>query len=704
MVFLIVLLYYSTFNTTFIWDDRTLIVNNTYIRSLKNIPFFFTLEYWKEHHLGGKTYRPLRTTTFALDYHFWKFDQRGYHLTNLTFYILNCLLVYFLVLELEKAAGRGESSTGYRGVLLGVPLAAALLFAVHPIHTETIVYIKNRSEMITMLFYQLSFLLFLKHLVARQLSAGTIAFLASLVCFILSLISKETAFSLPPMLVLFVLLFTPRDRWRKLLLRTAPYFVLALLYLVFKKTGMGAVAMYEDSFQSGPYYQLLSVFITFGRYFKLLVFPVNLVVEHEFVVPGSFFRLNVLLSVLSLVLLTGAVQFTVKRLPMISFALIWIFMCILPVSNIIFIGGRPFAEQRLYLPSLGFCLLLAVLFRLAAQAPDRARLAAICRATAVPVLLVLLVLYSYGTYRRNLEWRDPLTLWKSAARISPNSARVFNQLGSAYGRAGEKEKAIEALRRAVKLGPPMVGVYYNLGLELSSLGRSEEAMVVHQEMIDKFPDCIYGYFCLGVEYAKLGRYEDAIRMHQKVLELDPGYAEGLSALGNVYDLMGDTEKAIDFYRQAIEVSPTTPNLYFVLGGKYAALGMAEESLALHHKLVENIPDSEYGYFCLGMDYAGMGRLEEAVSNYEKALELSPRLSEGYFNLGLMFYRMDRNEKAILSFKKALEIDSSLFGVYRYLSWCHYKLDRFGLAVDYFDLANVHGFHDRELGRLLESHR
>ena len=144
-------LFANTFGNPFIWDEQGLVIDNNYIKSLKHIPFLFSPGYWNNHSTGTKgQYRPLRTLTFSLDYSLWGLNPKGYHLTNLLIHTLNVILIYFLILLLP-------------GSNRGLSFLCALFFAAHPIHTESITWIKNRSDLLSLFFFILSFHLFIRY-------------------------------------------------------------------------------------------------------------------------------------------------------------------------------------------------------------------------------------------------------------------------------------------------------------------------------------------------------------------------------------------------------------------------------------------------------------------------------------------------------------------------------------------------------------
>ena len=183
------ILFSNSLNNSFIWDDEKLIVQNKFIRSLKHIPLLFTVRYKDYHHLAKGQYRPVRTVTFSLDHFLWKTEPFGYHLTNVLLHVLNVILVYFLLYGLAGPESRKSAR------FLSLPFVTALLFATHPIHTESVNWVKNRSDLLALLFFLVSFLLFIKRTphTSREKNLNVFFYGASLLAFVLSLLSKEMA-------------------------------------------------------------------------------------------------------------------------------------------------------------------------------------------------------------------------------------------------------------------------------------------------------------------------------------------------------------------------------------------------------------------------------------------------------------------------------------------------------------------------------
>lgn len=490
----------NTFSNSFMWDDKKVIVANRHIKSLKNIPYFFTADYWKNYRMWGiSRYRPVGVATLALDYSLWKRNPFGYHLTNILFHILNVILVYFIIFKL-MALGKREDR------FFNAAFVTALLFAVHPIHTEAVTWIKNRFVLLGSLFFLSSLLLFIKYTPNRKVSS----YLGAILCFMLSLLSKEIAITLPFMLLLYIIYFLPKDELKGAAINILPFFGLAILYLAFKFSDILKIVSIVYTTKISVYSNILAVLKTFGYYIKLLVAPVNLNAARVLHVPGSFFRPAVLISSLLLLVAAAAAVKMYKKSKNISFAIIWIFLTVIPVSNIIFLYTRPIAEQRLYLPSVGFCFLIALII-------GRIR----SERAVIAVTIFIALFYSYITVNRNLEWKDPVIFWSKTVKASPRNARAYNNLGIAYYRKGKIKKAIASYKKSIEINPKYARPHDNL----------------------------------GVAYNDMGKIEEAIESFKKAIEIDRKHEDAYNNLGNIYAIIGDNEQAIAFYKKVIKMNP-----------------------------------------------------------------------------------------------------------------------------------------------------
>ncbi|MFC1514950.1 tetratricopeptide repeat protein [Candidatus Omnitrophota bacterium] len=676
LVFISIILFSNIFPNRFIWDDEEYIVENSYIRSFKHIPFLFTPRYWKSYNPAATRgqYRPVSTALFTLDYSLWKANPQGYHCINLLLHILNVILIYFFIFRLVGPDKNGEGGGGnaHWFKFFSVPFLTALLFASHPIHTEAVTWIKNRCDPLTLLFFLSSILLFIRYTSQHKTRPRVISYSAAFFCFILALLSKEMAIALPLVLVLYTVCFLPRKEYKRLTMSIVPFLGAVIVFLVFKVGALGMLTSAQSKPLPGLSSHFLAVVKTFGYYLYLLVLPLNLNAERFFSIPHSLFEPAVIASVIGAVFLLAIIIKTLKYSKVPAFAIVWILVTLLPAANIFFLASRPIAEDRLYIPSLGFCLLLGLGIRKLFSLESKALSPKIVKSLAVVTFLLILGFYSFTTVRRNFDWKDSLTFWLKADERSPNSSRVQNNLGKAYSDIGRDQEAISSYKKAIAIDPTFSIAYSNLGNEYYKTGKKEEAIDAYLLAIAIDPRYARVYNNLGVIYTGIGEKEEAIASYLLAIAIDPDYVEAYNNLAGVYNAIGKTQEAIALYNKAIELNPHYPQVYYNLGTVYSTIGKNQEAIAAYRKVAEIRPDYVEVYYILGNTYQKMGLYDEAIKQYGKALQLNPDSSETHHNLGNIYDTKGLYEEAIKEYREALRLEPRFAAAYNNLGYLYVK--------------------------------
>ena len=454
IVVLTALVYASSLKNSFVWDDHPFIIENSFIKSWKNFPAVFSRDYFR----GSKepTYRPVVTISFFLDYSLWKLEPFGYHLTKLLLHISNVILLYFFIGLIAKDKR--------------LALLSSLLFALHPVNSEAVNGIALRSDILAFLFYISSFMLFIKsdYYKGRKKS---FAYLASVLLFLLALFSKEMAITLPILLMVYdyYFVFSKKTKaiFTHLKTRYIGYIMASLFYLgVWFFIRPVEAGGYILKIQPGSLYRYIYTMPkVLTAYIKWLSVPVNVHTTHldSSFYSYSFFEPEVLSSVL---LLMACLFFalTLSRISRLaSFAILWFSISLLPVSNI---AATPsiMACRYLYIPAVGFCLLLAMLLyklptlRIFSIPPN------ILRKLTRDAVVVLLIFYSVFTIIGNFAWRNSITFWLEAVEHYPGSARVHGELGGRFIKSGLLDKGIDECRKAIGIDPGFAKGHSNLGV------------------------------------------------------------------------------------------------------------------------------------------------------------------------------------------------------------------------------------------------
>ncbi|RMF85839.1 MAG: phospholipid carrier-dependent glycosyltransferase, partial [Nitrospinota bacterium] len=339
--------YLNALSGPFLWDDRPLILENAFLRTPQPLYTAFTTDYWSfaSTRKTSGYYRPLLLLSYRLDTFFWGFRPFGFHLTNLLLHTLNAVLVYWLACHLLPSA---------RSAWL-----AALFFAAHPIHTESVSWISGRTDLIVTLFLLAAFLSFLS--LQRGQGRGKGLFLSLLLfCFALALLAKENALVFPLLLLGYRWFFPSQEKRYTLGYAVGGSVTLIILYLGLRFALVGSPVLAASNV---PFtIRLLTAPKLFVIYLKLLLLPVGLHIQRDILLTplSHLFTLEALLYLLLTLLVLLAACVLRKRFPLAVFAFFWIGVTLLPVLNLLPLR-QVLAERFLYLPSVGFSLLLAFL-------------------------------------------------------------------------------------------------------------------------------------------------------------------------------------------------------------------------------------------------------------------------------------------------------------------------------------------------------
>jgi tetratricopeptide (TPR) repeat protein len=539
--------YHNSLSNGFVFDDYAVIVENKHIKDFSNsLPSFFNNSYFIV--AGGEaSYRPVATLSYFLIHSFAGLNPFYYHLSSVLLHTLNVILVYLLFF-----------------LLLGdwfKALLAGLLFACHPALTETVDCIAFNEDLLAAFFFLLALLLYVKAVYKRPAGAAN---LLSVFFFFCALLSKEMAISLPVIILLYDLTFRGaaeqalsvkhmlsivKNRWAFYV----GYAVIGLLYLVlrfliFINSGDGLKPHFGSLFE-----RLLYLPNHIFSFVKLAIAPYDLNVEYVFAYPQSFFEISHLAG---FVIITGLGIFSflfVRHYKEIFFGIWWFFFTLFPVYNIIEIFN-PFAERYLYIPVIGFCLVIPIILSSTFSSALNNK-KAVNTATLFVVILILSA-YAAITIARNRDWKDGLTLWSKTVKQSPGSGVAHGSLGRAYQEQGLIDKAIAEYETAAKIMPNHFRAYYNLGVVYDQQGGFHQAEANYKKSITINPGFANAHYNLANLYQKEGLTHDAINHYRAVIELSPEDSEARNNLGVAFAMQGKMNKAILEWEKVLEIDPT----------------------------------------------------------------------------------------------------------------------------------------------------
>jgi len=587
----------------FTWDDGYLIVSNPYIKDAKFIPHLFfgdLIQSTTARDFESGYYRPLSMLWFMLDYHIWKLQAFGFHLTNILIHLGNSILVFFIIFKI--------SQNRFLSVL------TALFFAVHPIHVEAVVPIYNRMGIQAVLCMLAAFCAFLNAENFRR--TGWLA--VSLVFLFLGLLSKEDAIVLPFIILSYDYIFLSEFRFKNFLKRPKISFygtciLICLVYLFIRSQNVEyrffnpvSPELLGVTLASNPFYHILTVVKIIGLYLykAFWSFPLSPVYWIEPVT--SWGDRGAVLSLLVSLVLLGWAHIRRSTEAVSSFFILLFFISILPASNILPIAEvYTFRERFLYLPSLCICFFLALICH---WVVIKARRETNLKFIFYLVPGLLLAGMSVLTTISNYTWRNNLSLWRYAVKADPSSQLAHLNLGEAYWTLGRIPEAVEEFNESLSTPRPQaLSSVYLTKLNLATI------------------------------YIDQGGYEQALEELQEALviikriKLNP--ASTYDKLGLLYAKTGEPIKAEENFQQALTHNEQFLTTRYNLGVLYFSQGQyrqAEEQL--RHALQDK--DFLEAAYLLGLTLLTQDKKKEAQTMFEHALRIDPQdvLAQQQLNL------------------------------------------------------------------------
>lgn len=513
-------IYSNTFSSSFHLDDTHSIVENARIRQLHDLKSIW--EFWPS--------RFLTYLSIAVNYHFHGLGVFGYHLVNIILHLVTACLVWWVVsLILSTVLVKAEVSKAPVSDGL-IALCAALVFVSHPIQTEAITYIIQRATILASLFYLATLGFYIKARILEyenvNLRLSKLYFVVSVVIAVLAMFTKEIALTLPFAIWLCdkCLFSDKKDSFFNRKMFFLP-FVIGVGILMTSCFSASSRQVTELSSDLGAGRYLLTQIRVLVTYLRLLVLPINQNVDYDYYISKTLFEAPVLFSFLFLACLITVAFLFFKRYKLLSFAVFWFFLTLLPESSVIPIRDVIF-EHRLYLPIAGYSLFLACLLRYFFKKKYSPSI--------VIVFCGVLGFYSVLTYSRNFVWESEISLWTDAVEKSSVKVRPLINRGIAYASLGLFDYALGDFNKAVIIDPEFHDAYINRGNLYYKRQEFDLALSDFNEAIRLQPGFAVAYFDRGCVYQKKGDFDNSIADYNMALALDPGYVKAYYNRALVY--------------------------------------------------------------------------------------------------------------------------------------------------------------------------
>jgi len=629
--------YHNSFGVPFVFDDGPATLGNPSI--LRLWPVWGALAPPAGTTVAG---RPVANLTLAVNYALGGTDPWGYHALNLLIHILGSLALFGVVrrtLSMPGLSGRfGRDAAP-------LALAAALLWSLHPLQTEAVTYVVQRTESLMGLFYLLTLYCFIRS-VGSARPRGWQA--CAVVACLLGMATKEVMVTAPLLVLLYDRTFVAgsfRSAWRErrglLMCLAATWVPLALLV-----AGTGGSRHGSAGFTGAiaPQTYWLTQFEAIARYLRLSAWPRPLVFDYgPFLASGPGEAAPFALLVIALAALT---LIALWRRPALGFLGAWFFLILAPTS-VVPVATQTMAEHRMYLPLAAAAVAVVVgVYPIAGRGWR-------CWAP----LGVLALSLGFLTARRNEVYSSEPALWADTAAKMPANARAHCSLGVVLSSIpGRSSRAIAEFEEAIRIHPNYSEAHDDLGNVLEGVpGRGDEAIRHYEEALRIRPGFAEAHNDLGLALAHAGRVPEAVNEYEAALGAKPGYFEACANLGALLCGAGRLAEGIQRLEAALRLKPDYARAHFFLANGMVQAGRVPEAIQHYEEALRLQPDLAEASSNLGMVLCRMGRTREGMGRIEAAIRMQPDFAKAHFARGAALLQAGRRDEAIAEYRKVLQL-------------------------------------------------
>ena len=586
----------------------------------------------------------------------------------------------------------------------------AALFAIHPLHVESVAWITERKDVLSTFFWMLTmgaYSYYVEH-------PGFRRYCFVLLFFTLGLMAKSMLVTLP--FVLLLLDYWPLQRFQEinpeqkiqaevfnltpsvkeilevekladteykwsliypLLLEKVPLFVLAVLssivtYIAAQSAG---AVRFLKTLSLGA--RIENAFVSYIAYIGKMIWPSNLAVFYPHQLLLSW---QVLGSVLLLITITVAVFMMVKRSPYLATGWLWYLGTLVPVIGILQAGSQAMADRYTYIPLIGLFIIVAW------GVPDllkkwNYRKEILWASSALVILCLSIITWAQVGY-----WQNSITLYDHTLKITDYNWPIYYCRGNAYSDLGNYRQAIEDLNRAIEIKPDYVMAYTSRGVAYIYLGNYRQAIEDLNRVIAIRPSYAEAYNNRGAAYKGFGNYRQAIEDFNKAIEIRPNYPEAYLNRGLAYGGLGNYRQAIEDLNRVIAIRPNYPEAYLNRGFAYNGLGNYRQAIEDFNRAIEIRPSYVEAYNNRGLVYGGLGNYRQAIEDYGRAIKIKPDYADAYYSRGNIYSMLGQYQLAIEDFNKVIRLKPDYANAYYQRGVAYKNMEQNQPAIENFTTA------------------
>ncbi|HEY2913694.1 MAG TPA: tetratricopeptide repeat protein, partial [Candidatus Angelobacter sp.] len=626
------------------FDDDTYVYANPIIASgltLQGVAHAFSGK-----HSGN--WHPLTTLSHMLDCQLWGLHPGGHHLTNVVLHTIAVILLFLVLQQMTGAIWRSAF--------------VAAVFAIHPLHVESVAWISERKDVLSAVFFMLTLGAYVRY--SRSPSIGR--YLTMSLLFALGLLSKPMLVTVPFILLLldywplgrFVSVVgtsrcdvprklsgqrvpTPSCEWpvvRGLVIEKIPLLALSAA------AGVATLWAHEHSMarldQSPLPWRISNGLVACLTYIGQMIWPVRLAVFYP-QPEGTLPVLEIGLAIVLLLLASAGAIALRRKHPYLVTGWFWYLLMLLPVIGLVQVGAQAHADRYTYLPQIGLYILLAWaipdICRASVSGANREgmafhRNALQRRILAVSAGLIILAL-GWRAYVQTSYWRNGESLWSHAISATSGNFEAHDGLGQFLLDHGRVDEAIDQFQIVFSIAPGDPGARMNLGIALTEKGRIDEAITQLQRVVHDYPTDAKAYHNLGIALQKKGDSQSAIAAYEKALSIRSRYPSAQYSLGMALDDTGRFDEAIAHYQEAVNEEPYFADAYYLLGNDLFRRSRIDDAIAAYERALQSRPVYPEVENNIGLALLQKGRSSEAIAHWQNALAIEPDFVDALTNLG-----------------------------------------------------------------------
>lgn len=596
LIIVTLLAYFQVFFFDFVnWDDDYYVLNNLQVTNpnLKNVLLFFT---------EGNTanYHPITMVSLMSNYILGQDNAFGYHLVNILFHIFNIVLLY-------NWTKNTWPTKNY------LPLFVAGIFALHPMHVESVAWISSRKDVLFFFFYFLGLLWYQKYLTTKSLKS----YLIILLFFTFSALSKPTAviFSIHLLLIDYLV---KRTFTIRILLEKIPFILVAVavgLATIYVQNDAGAVSVAGYSFLERIQLASYAINLYVVKFFA----PIHLSSFYPY--PLKPFGMLVMLAPMFFAMLFGVIIWFFRKNQNILFGFLFFLISLVLLVQFVTVGSTIISERYTYLAYVG--LSITVFF-------VAEKVLKLKQQTFFTIISCVLILLAFVSFNRAKVWKNGETLWTDAIEKYPQVAGSWGGRGTYYRSKKKYNKALLDFKKAIELNPNEHMFYSNRGNIYFDIGKDEEALKDYNNCLRLQKDDENALANRGAIYGRRKQYTNAIADLTNAIELKPDFVNAYMNRGIIYSQTNQRKKAKEDFKTCLTFQPQNDALWNALAIEHQYLGEFEASIIALNKAIKLKPKNGRYYFHRGISLRLLKRQKEAIKDFNKAKQLGVVVNKGYY--------------------------------------------------------------------------